>query len=69
MFKLNKHFQILSFLLRISLLGVFLFTSTFSFAFDCSDHSLISVEHNSESHTISNVVKDNTSHDTNDHDE
>lgn len=68
-FKFYKHFQHPSFLFKICLLGVFLFTSTLSFAFDCSDQILLPDNHSSENHTASHIVKIEVSHDSSDHDE
>lgn len=69
MSKLHKHFQIFTFLFRLFLLSVFLFTSTLSFAFDCSDHISLPDNHSSENHTKSHIVKSEISQNTSDHDE
>lgn len=68
MHKFYRHFQIFIFLLRISLLGVFLFTSTLSFAFNCWDHDGTSLNQNSQ-HTHESTLKNESHHATNEHDE
>lgn len=67
--KLHKHFQIFTFLFRLFLLSLFLFTSTLSFAFDCSDHISLPDNPSSENHAASHIIKSEVSQDTSDHDE
>lgn len=49
---LATHFRIFRFLSKVWLLSIFLFTSTLSFAIDCTDHSVIL-----DNHTHTNISK------------
>ncbi len=69
MHKFYRHFQIFTSLLRISLLGIFLFTSTLSFAFHCWNHDTASFNQNSNrvhENTLENELHHNADEDDED---
>ena len=68
MVRFFRHFQIFIFLLRMALLGIFLFTSTLSFAINCWDHYGVNLNQNN-THTHGNSLKNDSHHNTNEHDE